>query len=742
MLVDIDFSNDLSYKTFKKNYSPFIFYHDCLINSIKFDLQLGYFSSNAIRVLSAGFSRFIYNGGCARIITNHVLSENDYELLIQNKNYDKLYYKSLVEEDYEGLYKILLNGEVHFFNCLNYLLKTDRLIIQPIILKNKRIAHYKEGLFEDSSGNKVHFNGSSNFTAGGVIHNGESLVAARSWGSVEEENRVNNFCLDYDKMISKSDDSFEYLNPEHIHVVIRGQSQDKNEEDLLSDGQDLINSIDTKSSNLQEAIRNIKIEQNRFLRDDLKLPSFPFDEPRLYQLEARDAWIQNGKTGIFAMATGTGKTITSLNCLLEEYRSSKTKKYHCLILVPGQTLLEQWDKEVGKFNFSKNVIKASSKYKWVKILARLLSRLKRVDQDFIVISTYDTFRAEKFQKLIHEFPEDTLLIADEAHNIGAEKTLEAFNQLKFKKRIALSATPKRVYDEIGTHKIEQIFSDNEPYTYNFSMGRAIDERHLSKYFYYPHVVKMSEEEFARYRDLSKKISKSYAIDPDVKTNHALNALYNQRKRIIHQCHSKFDKAKEILTKKFRDQGNLKYSFVYVPEGKSSEDELEYLPTDEEKKIIDEYVFMIGSISPDILVNRIVSGITNRDEILSQFRDGKIDVLASMKCLDEGVDVPEAKFALFCSSTGNPRQFIQRRGRVLRKYPNKIAEIHDLMVIPDKFTLDEQIIRSEQSILQGELKRVLYFSSLSLNKEYTFDLLEDYCKLYEINMYQIYNELKQ
>ena len=106
----------------------------------------------------------------------------------------------------------------------------------------------------------------------------------------------------------------------------------------------------------------------------------------------------------------------------------------------------------------------------------------------------------------------------------------------------------------------------------------------------------------------------------------------------------------------------------------------------------------------------------------------------MKCLDEGVDVPRSELAIFCASTGNPRQFIQRRGRVLRKHPDKhMAEIHDLVVAPE-ISASSNSFRMEQILLKGELQRVKNFSMLSENPSFSQMELRTVMEHYGLNMY--------
>jgi superfamily II DNA or RNA helicase len=447
------------------------------------------------------------------------------------------------------------------------------------------------------------------------------------------------------------------------------------------------------------------------------------------------------------MATGTGKTITSLNCLLEECRSNPKGLYHALILVPTITLVEQWDAEARGFNF-RHIIRVSSKEKWEGELATVLSDVKRIPTSFIIISTYASFVKDRFFKYIKQLPEDTVFIADEAHNIGSPTVLAKLDAINAQKRIGLSATPKRVYDPEGSAVMEAYFNDSEPYTYSFSMERAIKEGILCKYYYYPHIVKLDNDELEEYVEISKKLAKAYAMNKgSADGQDIVERLLLKRKQIIHKAKFKLDTANEILKERFAKDATLRYTFIYVPEGIRTElvlDDDTGVASNEEVNIIDQYTRMAAAIAPSVMVNKFVSGMPDRNSVLDQFRDGDIHVIASMKCLDEGVDIPRAEHAIFCSSTGNPRQFIQRRGRVLRKHPDKYeAVIHDLVVIPD-LTLSSttsETFSVEKRMVRGELERVMYFASLSMNPYDTEKIFEEICAHYEFNIYTIFQELK-
>ena len=221
------------------------------------------------------------------------------------------------------------------------------------------------------------------------------------------------------------------------------------------------------------------------------------------------------------------------------------------------------------------------------------------------------------------------------------------------------------------------------------------------------------------------------------------SLLLARKRIIHKAANKLDAFKKIIKERYEKNGNLKYSLIYVPEGNKPDyiidsdifDKSEQVADDDvSNHLIDVYTEAVMKVDKYITVRKFVSGQKDRDAILADFAKGKLQVLTSMKCLDEGVDVPRSELAIFCASTGNPRQFIQRRGRVLRQHPDKhMAEIHDLVVAPE-VSATSSGYKMEQALLKNELLRVKNFSILSENQSYSQMELKSVMEHYGLNLY--------
>jgi superfamily II DNA or RNA helicase len=721
---------------------PLEFFGEVIPLAKKIQFKLGYFSSSSISTLSYGFAQFIYAGGTIDFLINHFVSENDYKLINNEFVLEPDFYNSIQQDilnDMERLNDVLTKKQVsHFYNCLRYLIDNNRISIIPVTTKNGEISHYKEALFWDNEENVINIVGSCNFTYKGIVCNGESFVINRSWGEASERANIKNEIKDYEIIFKKESKDFIYLNPEKLINIINQKSISLDEKQLLDEE---LNLVELNSEAYTEEEFKIKKVNNslkeKFNKEVYKIiyePRFPFTQgPREYQKDAYNNWVKKNYSGVFAMATGTGKTITSLNCLLNIY--NETKSYRAIILVPSIALLNQWEEEVKSFNF-KNILKVGGGNNWEKELATYVSNFTwNIKDDIVIISTYGSFVTTKFQKYFKKIENELLLIADEAHNMGANNIKSKLSILKVKKRIGLSATPKRVYDEEGTEALNSFFNDTPPYTYSFDMERALKEGFLAEYKYFPIIVELNEEELKEYIDLSKKLLKFFDFEKGVfKNDPIVEILLIKRKNIIHKANNKISCFKNIL-KELEKKDKLNYIFTYIPEGYIQDNE------GNSEKILDKFILAANEIIPNLKLNSYTSEDLDLKDILRGFSEGKIDLLFAMKMLDEGVDVPRAEVGIFCSSTGNPRQFIQRRGRLLRKHPAKsFATIYDMVVIPKLSNETTEFYNMEKNMVKNEIQRVAYFASLSMNFYDSTRSLENVLNKYGLNLDKIINEL--
>lgn len=757
MLKEISWPLHRRFKS-RTDWEPIGFFSECLCNSTQFDLMLGFFSSSAINVLSDGFASFLYGGGRMRLIINDILTEQDRNAISTGTNIEDIPFFDIA--DIENLKNTLSERDAHFFDCLAWLIRNNRLEIKIITPKDSiGISHTKSGVFFDGV-NIVAFDGSCNFSRTALVNNIESLTVSCGWDGDIEIAKIDNLKYDFESVFQGQNKNVIYVEVDSVKTRLTNTFEDKSLSDLLNDEyrilqndlknkslpKNVIKALDKAKNRVETAIEKLRKQKYEVIDDSSVLsdPLFPYETgPRDYQKNAFESWKNNKQKGLFAMATGTGKTITSLNCLLEIYK--RLGYYKAMILVPTITLVDQWEVECKKFNFD-NIIKVCSKTRnWKSSIANLrMLEMSNADEklSYIIIATYASFVRSNIFLELNKFPKQKLLlIADEAHNMGSGQIINRLNEIPYLRRIGLSATPERQYDESGNQRLMDFFGCKDNYTFEYSMAEAIEKEALCRYYYYPHIVKLTELEMMEYVELSKKIVKIMSFK-DTDSQEMSKRLLLKRKRIIHKAENKKDVFRQIIKTQMQEKGNLKYTLVYVPEGNKPDDNqadvfdtTDTLPTDEDTAhLIDEYTRIVRDSGSHIVVRQFTSDSKDRETMLKDFSNGSIDVLTSMKCLDEGVDVPRAELAIFCASTGNPRQFIQRRGRVLRAHKDKhTATIHDLIVVPDN-CFESECYDLERSLVKSELLRVRDFAVLSENLNDTDKELEDVLNHYNLSLF--------
>ena len=740
----------------RSTWEPIGFFSECLCNSTRFDLMLGFFSSSAISVLSDGFATFLHNGGRMRLIINDILTDADKSAIEKGTHSGDI--EAFDLSNLEGLRDTLSERDRHFFECLSWLIRNDKIEIRIITpASGEGIAHTKCGVFSDGI-SKVAFDGSVNFSRTALVENKESLTASCSWDGDVELSKIKDIEEEFLKTFNGDDESVIYLDASQIKTHLTTAFKDKELTELLSDEYNILEkrkedklpigvtmALEKVKEKVQNAIAKYKSKET--IIEHTTGPCFPYTTgPRQYQITAFNNWKANGQRGLFAMATGTGKTITSLNCLYEIYKHSGY--YKALILVPTVTLVDQWEKECRKFHFD-NIIKVCSKnHSWREEIDRLKTTeaLQRCSTlSYIIICTYASYgKVDVFQEMNEFSKKQLLLIADEAHNMGAPNISNKLIGIPYLRRIGLSATPDRQFDDMGNRRIREFFGAEEHYTYEYSMEEAIKKGVLCEYYYYPHIVHLTDAEMEEYVKISLRLAKMFNFSKEKfdKNDDILTMLLIKRKRIIHKAFNKLDIFKEIVSQRLIEKGNLKYTLVYVPEGNfpdtyeadtyDNRNTIKYDP--ESEHLIDQFTQVIREAGDKITVKEFTSQLADREQTLKDFASGNLEVLTSMKCLDEGVDVPRSELAVFCASTGNPRQFIQRRGRILRTHPEKeFAIIHDLVVIPE-VNPSTEMYKMERSLVQSELTRVKNFALLSKNVDYTINELEHTLEYYNLSLF--------
>jgi superfamily II DNA or RNA helicase len=698
---------------------PIEFFLEALMHGKNLDFGLGYFSSSGFRALSVGFAFFISKGGKMRMIINEYLSKEDIQAIQRGRNLspDELIEEKIIHDVVE-LEKTLSRNDRHFFNCISWLISTNRLDLIAItpIRENVGIAHQKFGVFTDENRDKVAFSGSANFSSSALFHNIESVSCYKSWlKERSEEERLNYYDNLFDKIWKGRSKVVRILPLDKLKSTIRDRFPIHQLEDLVDKEQQLIDDLlddEFISNRVKQKIRSLKkalSENQRKNSNEVKLPdlSVPI-ELREYQSSAIEAWFGNNHVGLLEMATGTGKTITALSAAV---RFVKVKERMIVVIAcPFIHLVEQWIDESEKFGF-RPLLVAESGAKWQPLLARELQLFKRGVNKLLVIGTTNASLAStEFQKLMSEFWVDSLFISDESHYLGSPTYRKLLPQ-DCKYRLGLSATPERYYDEEGTSHLLDFF---QKVVYRLPMEEAIG-KFLTPYYYHAIPLEMNPDEFEEYASITNEIEKLLSFRND-KYDDRIEKLSIKRARIQNNSKSKIN----WISENVEASADLRFALFYS--GDQAFDQVKRILGVDKKIRLHEFT---GDQSR-----------LERKNILGRFSKGELQALMAMKCLDEGVDVPATRIAYFLASSGNPREFIQRRGRVLRKSAGKeFAIIYDLIAIPPysfiQDSKDGESYNAVRSSFRKEYKRVREFSKLAINSHTSLDQMFDFANQLEL-----------
>lgn len=690
------------------------FYLPVLENAVSYRRSVGFFSSSALVEITEGICALAKKGGKIELVASPRLSAEDLEAI--SKGYEQR--EKIIENAL--LRGLKSSGEKYFekerLNLLANLIENGVLDIKIAFTENENsigIYHEKLGLVEDLEGNKIAFSGSMNESETAFTRNYETLDVFCSWKNTDEKQRVVQKLEAFARIWNNIDEKLKVKSFPSINKTIL-EKYKRNEADFELDKKEFCADKNIEYKITRENKTEIPEEVAVAEKDDVDVifeDKLFFDfkgkkSPRPHQKKAIENFESNNFQTLLAMATGTGKTLTSLFCANE--LSKETELTSVLIIVPLKDLVDQWKKDIEEC-FSGEIISIRSGLDWKEKLSdlRLLKILKKDWQDkkLVIITTYDSFCGND-EKILESLDLDsTLIIADEVHKFGAASYSKKLPE-KIKYRIGLSATPKRFYDEKGTKAIFDYFCPSEN-PYEFSIKNAIDADMLCHYEYHPRIVPLTDFEMEDYENISEKISRlSVIVNNSVKTDkddeERLEQLLKERHRIIERAQNKKSEFLEIMQNeisKYKDR-----TIVFCPDGKDENDKdfLEVYKSELWNELVSK-----GKI---VRMSEYIQG--TKREIIEGFTAGAIDILFAKQRLNEGIDIPAAKRAFFIASSTSEREFIQRRGRVLRKSPEtnkKLAEIFDFIVVPP----DKNSIYAK-SILDNEIKRAMDFAATADN----------------------------
>jgi len=686
------------------------FYIPLLKQADTYKRAVGFFSSSALAEISKGIIGLVKNGGTIKLVASPHLSDEDVEAM---------------KKGYELREKIIENALLRELHGINTEIEQDRLNLLASLIadgvldvkialteQNGEIGMYHEkmGIITDSEGNRVAFSGSMNESATAMKVNYEAIDVFCSWNG--EEDRVtlkeNAFTAIWNN-VEPNIITMDFPNVKD-EIIKRYRKSSVTDPDRKEFGDDIY------SSRKPSTFWISKPDYVKF-----------YD----YQIDAMISWENEKYRGIFDMATGTGKTYTALGAL--EVLCNKVKSnLGIFILCPYQHLVEQWVTDIKAFGIKPLI--CYSGYDWKKKYKSMVSDFKLgVIQNFCVVTTNATFSTDNMQKEIDKLKGNLCLVVDEAHNFGAKKQLECMKEV-FKYRLALSATLERHYDDEGTKKLKCYFGNK---CIEYSLARAIKEDKLTPYYYHPIPINLDTDELEAYNELTEKIINMLRnTKKDEHMPKLAEILLIKRARIIAGARNKLKALYEIIKEKYVTENQI---LVYC--GATTVENSSYIEgkvDEDEKRQIEIVVDMLGN-NLGMRVSKFTSeeNATERERIKENFTDGTmLQALVAIRCLDEGVNIPGIRTAFILASSTNPKEYIQRRGRVLRKAPNKpFARIYDFITLPrniDKPVVSSDYLNSEYSLIRREYERMEDFASLAENSSDVAKLQDKIDNFYKLN----------
>jgi len=664
------------------------FYKPCLSNSVNYDRAVGYFRSSIYKELGEPLLDFALKGGNTRIICSPDIPIEDE--VAARKGYDVRERLNEKQKTDSLLYSLKLMSENpnerDCLEMLSALIRSGSLELF-VALRDGGIFHRKIGRFKDESGNFVIFSGSSNETYNAVTAseywgNDEEFDVYRSWGESNFESR---------KAESKS---------QYLERMLSGGTKRTKVRCLNEIEMETLNKF-RKYKNLEEC----RTGARKRLQTQVSTPKELF----YYQKEAIMAWKKSGRNGIISMPTGTGKTLTALFAV----KPLSVDGLVVLIVVPTKEIFDQWVIEIERMYLGVPILLAGAGNDWKSSPYKrmFVSNIKR--QRFIV-ATMDTASSADFIEFISQ-SDGIVLVADEVHRVGSTNRRKLLS-FKFKFKLGLSATPERLFDEEGNKAIADAFGNQPVYELGIGDQVRLDENSeikvpilghfLSKYYYDFEIVKLNETEQGqwdeitiRYKRLMARSRKHENNSDDSPEDDFRKLLLIERARIIKSAEAKISTAVKIISERYPRNGRW----------------LIYCDTQDQ---MNEVWKRVASLRPDIPVLRYYSemSLLDRSMVLSRFEESP-GIIVSIKCLDEGVNIPSADGAVILASSTNPREYIQRRGRVLRHHIGKgDVNIIDTIVLPNSGANTDV-----SAIIRSELSRAYSFASFAINKDVTHRL---------------------
>lgn len=665
------------------------FYIPVLSRANSYDRIAGFFSSSSLAIAARGIGEFISNGGVMRLVTCPQLSTNDISMLEKSvNNIDEILFDHFIKS-YDEIETEFQRDHV---KALGWMLANGKLQMKIAVIKNNGrclsqdeivssgIMHQKVGIMRDQAGNILTFSGSNNESVSGWMGNTEEFKVFMSWEGMTDF--INSDIQKFNSFWSGS----------RSDVEIRDVPQAVKEH-LLKVSSDF---------------EPTRISSKKYSRQSIGKEKQPL-KLFYYQEDAVKKWNDNNRQLLLQMATGTGKTRTAIGCIKNALED--TKKILIIISTPQPDLSSQWKTDIDKLDIGlKNSMEINGNVpNWDIALSKEIRKLSTgLYEHLVVYTTHDICHSEKFlHKLQNSSSRITkFLIGDEVHGMGAGKMKNALVD-DYTYRLGLSATPQRWFDDTGSKLIEEYFGND---SFVFSIEDALREHNpltgktfLVNYHYHPRFIAMTDDELEEYKRLTEKIRKASCYSKN-EENEWLQRLRFQRAGIEKKARNKYNELKRILDEIGED---ISDTIIFVDPGQINE-VMRILAS---RNITATPYTQQQGTKPSARYG----GRSERDYIIECFKIQKYKVLVAIKCLDEGIDIPSAKRAIVMASSTNPREYVQRIGRIIRQAPGKYqADIYDMIIKPDLNGFNDEMRQFELRIFKKEMDRVLDLSRNALD----------------------------
>ena len=631
--------------------------------------SVGFFSSDVLVPIMDGIVSLSRRGGTIKLIASPQLSREDIEAI--SLGYSRR------DEILRGIFDKVFVPEMERVDdsnlqLLSTLIARGILDIRIAITNGIGEYHDKLGVLQDAEGNKIAFFGSSNSSLNGYQNNYEKIRVARSWIDGESE-------------------------------TVRDELREF--ESLWNGNNPFVNVIEYKESARNNLLKIIERRREAKTHNTENAPI----KLRDYQEQAIKAWVENHYRGFYVMATGTGKTWTAIYSakkLLEE------KPVTVVICAPYKHLVKQWAEDVNvAFPDAKTILVSSENPNWQQQINQAIIRKRYTPStQIIIITTIASFNMQRFTDTIGKDISEKLLIVDEAHRFTnrPESLLETYKYL-----LGLSATP---FSGSSAEKGRVLMSFFGGQVFSLPIEEALERGYLVPYYYQPVFVHATEDEEQRFQSFTHRILSCFnkagqCINPDLLVKSLRNRL-----RVISMAEEKQSRIDEMINR----IENPDHFVVYCGDGRlfdnDSGEEIRHIQS------IKKVLFL-----HDIKASQFTAteSMDERMVLVDAFNKGEISALAAIRCLDEGINIPSIKSALILSSNDDYREFVQRRGRILRTYKGKSsATIYDVIVLPSQET---------PGMAKIELRRFHEYARLALNWNELEPQLDDLLGSYSLNI---------